>query len=460
MNSAPTVRTLDEADRRYRASSEGSRSFHARAERVFPGGTISSVRAFREYPLYARRAEGCFVYDLDGNAIVDFMNANASVLLGHAHREVTGAVDKQVKRGLAFQLPEENAVEFAELLQQRTPSLERMRFTCSGTEATMFAFRLARVATGRRRILLMDGCYHGFHDIGSVGDGPNRGDVTRENATAKPVAWGVSPRVADEVEFVQFNDLAGCRALFEEHPGGFAAVVVEPLLGAAGNIASEPGFLAGLRELCDRDGALLVFDETITYSISLGAAQGYYGVCPDLTTAGKPIANGMPLGVFGGRADIMALCEPKNGHARLQHSSSFAAHPLIMAAGIATLRAYDEDVVLSLDRLGEYARRGIRRILQEEGVAGQVTGLQHLFGIHLGPGPVRSYADVRRASAAVRAGIAYSLLSQGFLTAGHRGCVNAAMTTVEIDRFLEALRIALHEVGVAGSQASERPEVV
>ncbi len=417
---------------------------------MFPGGTISSVRAFRDYPLYVHRAEGCFLYDVDGNRLVDFMSANASVMLGHAHPGVTAAVEEQVRRGLAFQLPGDNAIEFAELLQDRTPSLERMRFTCSGTEATMFTFRLARAFTSRRRLLFMDGAYHGFHDLGSVGDGPNRGELMPHGLDAKGVAPGVDQRVAEDVEFTAFNDLEACREMLARHPGEFAAVVVEPVLGAGGNIAPAPGFLAGLRELCDEDGALLVFDETISYSVSLGAAQGHYGVRPDLTTAGKPIANGMPVGVFGGRADIMALCEPKDGHARVQHSSSFTAHPVVMAAGIATLHAYDEHVVATLDRLGDHARQGIRRILDEEGIAGDVTGVQHLFGVHVGTdGPVRNYDDVRHASVAVRAGLAYSLLSQGFVMAGHRGCVNAAMTETEIDAFLEALRLALREV-VAG----------
>ena len=454
MSETAVFADLNAAENRYRARSGGSRSLHDRAGEVFPGGSISSVRAFRDYPFYVSRAEGSRLYDVDGNAIVDLMNTNGSVMLGHGHPGVTAAVLEQVKQGFGFQLPGENVVECAELVRARTPSMERMRFTCSGTEATMYALRLARVYTGRRRLLFMDGSYAGFHDFGSVGDGPNRGQESEESDPAKPVARGVDLRVADDIDFATFNDLKSCRAQLDAHPGEFAAVVVEPMLGAAGNIAAEPGFLAGLRDLCDRDGTLLMFDEMISYSISEHACQGHYGVRPDLTTTGKPLANGMPIGVFGGRADIMELCAPVDGRAPMQHSSSFAAHPVIMAASIATLRAYDATVVAEVDRLGEYTREGIRSVLRDEGIVGQVTGIQHLFGLHLVDTPVRCYEDVRRPPRGVAPAIAFSLLSQGFLMSGIRGCVSAAFTTGEIDRFLDALRIALREARVADVQAS------
>ncbi len=291
---------MEAARQRYRAKSSGSRAMHERAERVLPAGTVSSTQASSIYPLYIHRAEGSRLYDVDGNEIIDLMNANGSVTLGHHHPAITAAVCEQVQRGFAFQLPGDNVVEFAELLQKRTPSLERMRFTCSGTEATMFAMRLARVFTGRPRLLLMDGCYHGFHDVGSVGDGPFRGECRSDSDPSKPVALGVDTAVAATVEFGQFNDLEHCSDTLARFPGEFAAVVVEPMLGAGGNIAADAAFLRGLRELCDREGTLLVFDESITYSVSDGAAQGFYGVSPDLTIAGKPIANGMPVSLFGG----------------------------------------------------------------------------------------------------------------------------------------------------------------
>lgn len=428
---------------------------HDRAEQVFPGGSISSVRAFREYPYYVRSAHGSHLRDVDGNLIVDLMNANGSVMLGHGHPGVTAAVAEQATRGLAFQLPGDNAVECAELLCARTPSMERMRFTCSGTEATMYALRLARVYTGRRRLLFMDGCYSGFHDIGSIGDGPNRGQASPDSPAGKPVALGVDPRLAEDVEFAHFNDIESCRAQLDAHPGEFAAVVVEPMLGAGGNIAAEPGFLAALRMLCDRDETLLMFDEMITYSVSPNAAQGLYGVRPDLTTAGKSIANGMPIGVFGGRTDIMELCTPVDGRAPMQHSSSFAAHPLVMAACAATLRAYDDAAVDRAGAIGEYVRQGIRQVLSERSISGQVTGVQHLFGLHLVDAPVRRYADVRRQRSGLAGDIAYSLLSQGFLMAGNRGCVNVTTTTADIDRFLEALGVALDESGVAEIQGAK-----
>jgi glutamate-1-semialdehyde 2,1-aminomutase len=449
------IPTTTLTERRYKQRTAASKAMHRRAEQVFPGGSISSVRAFREYPYYIRSAEGSYLYDVDGSLIVDLMNANGSVMLGHGHPGVTVAVAEQATRGLAFQLPGDNVVECAELLRARTPSMERMRFTCSGTEATMYALRLARVHTGRRRLLFMDGCYSGFHDIGSIGDGPNRGQSSPDSPVGKPVARGVDRRLAEDVEFAHFNDIESCRSQLDAHPGEFAAVIVEPMLGAAGNIGPEPGFLAALRALCDRDGTLLMFDEMITYSVSPNAAQGLYGVRPDLTTAGKSIANGMPIGVFGGRADVMDLCTPVNGRAPMQHSSSFAAHPLVMAACGATLRAYDDAAVDRVEAIGDYTREGIRRVLSDKGINGQVTGVQHLFGLHLVDVPVRRYADVRGQPPGTAASIAYSLLSQGFLMAGNRGCVNVTTTTSDIDGFLHALSIALDESRVAETQSGK-----
>ncbi len=403
------------------------------------------MRTFRDRPRYIHEGRGARLVDVDGNDVLDLVNASGSVLLGHAHPEVTAAIVEQAQRGLAFGLPSDNAVECAEALRARTSSMETMRFTCSGTEATMYAFRLARAFTGRRRLLFMDGCYPGLHDLGSVGDGPNRGELHRHRAGALPVARGVDARLADEVTFATFNDLDSCRAALDAYPGEFAAIVVEPVLGSAGNIPAEPGFLAGLRQLCDREAILLVFDEMITYSISLHGAQGHYGVRPDLTTTGKAIANGMPIGVFGGRADIMELCASVDGRAIVQHSSSLAAHPVVMAACLATLRACDESLLATLEELGEDVRQGMRSLLEELGIPGRVTGIQHLFGLHLVDRPVRCYADVGERAPRVAAAIAASLLRQGILMSGNRGCVSAATSRADVATFLQGLRIALQE---------------
>lgn len=436
---------------RYVAATPRSRARFEAAQEHLPGGINRGGMYFNEYPLFIERADGCYMYDVDGRAILDFGNLSFSLPFGHRDPGVIDAIKAQLDNGLMFMLMNDTEVELARLLRERTPSLERIRFTCSGTEATMFAMRLARAFTGRTRFARMRGSYHGSHDMMCAGTLVLTGAM-QPGTEDNPVSAGVPRWLAHDVEILAFNDLEASSRTVRAHSGELAAIIVEPVMGSAGMIPPDPEFLRGLRALCDEDGIVLIFDEMISFGIAAGGAQEFYGVRPDLTCAGKFIGGGMPIGCFGGRADIMALCELRQGQAIVQHTSTFGGHPVVMAAGIAQTKQLTPEVYARLGALGDYAREGIRAVAERKKVAVQVTGVQHLFGLHFTPRPVRTQADAAQADAAIANRLGFSLLSQGVHLAGRwRGAVSTAMTFQDIDRFLAALEVAFEEAGAVGT---------
>ena len=438
---------MERARARYFAATPKSRALAERARDCLPDGVSRTGLVYSHYPPFIERAEGQFLYDVDGNAILDMANGFSSLPLGHAHPAVVEAVQAQLAKGMGHGLMSAGEVELASMLRERIPSLERVRFTASGTEATMFAVRLARAFTGRTTFARMEGSYHGLHDMMSSGMGANIGQPW-PGMEGDPVGNGVPPRVRDEVAFMPFNDLEGCADVITEHADDLAAVIVEPFMGAGGGIPSEPGFLAGLRELCDRHGVLLIFDEMISIGMSRGGAQGFYDVAPDLTACGKLVGGGMPMGVFGGRADIMALCAGEGGTPPVLHTGTWNAHPVAMAAGLAQLGQLTPAAYDHLDEIGEYMRGRVRELAASRGVALHVTGVRHFSAFHYTAEPVRDHRDARKGDAALAWRVGFSLLSQGFhVPGGIRTNLSTAIEKADIDRFVTALDTAFDEGG-------------
>lgn len=441
---------MQTAHQRYLDATPKSRALAEQARGLLPNGVSRSGIAFSHYPLFIDRAEGKYLYDVDGRAILDLSNANSALLLGHAHPHVVGALQAQLARGLSFGWMHESELRLAGLLQERLPSMERMRFTSSGSEATTFAVRLARAYSGRMRIARMEGSYHGTQDSMATGPGPflARSQPGTEDA---PVSMGVPRWVAKDFAFLPFNDLETCTRMIEAQAGELGAVIVEPVLGSGGALPPEPGFLEGLRALCDRFGLVLIFDEMISMGMSPGGAQAYYGVRPDLTATGKVVGGGMPMGCFGGKAEIMALCEPRDGKAVVAHTGTFCAHPLAMTAGAAQLEQLTPAVYAHINELSAYLRKGTLALAARRGVALQVTGVAHITGLHYIDRPVRGYWDARAADAKLAWEVGLSLLSQGFhLAGGARIYPSAPMTTADIDRLLAAMEVAFEEAGAVG----------
>jgi glutamate-1-semialdehyde 2,1-aminomutase len=425
------------ADERYARSTEVSRALWERALGSLPGGNTRTTVFQQPYPLYLDHGNGCRVIDVDGVERIDFINNYTSLVHGHCHPSVVDAVRRQSARLMSAAGPSELEVEMAERLRERLLSIELVRFTNSGTEATMQAIRAARAFTGRTRIATFAGAYHGTHDYASG---------IPSSADAAPGGPGIPPGVADSVLVARFNDREQTRAVVEPHLDDLAAIVVEPVMGAAGVIPAEEGFLPFLRKLADDAGALLLFDEVIAYRIGYHGAQGRYGVVPDLTALGKIIGGGLPIGAFGGRGDVMELFDPRH-ETRLGHGGTFNGNPLSMAAGLAALEALTGAELDRLEGLALDLAARLEEVFAESGAPACVTQVGSLFNVHLTEGPIRDHSDVLAGDTERLRRLHLALLGNGILsTPRGMGCLSTPMTGAEIDAFVEAARSSLGEL--------------
>jgi glutamate-1-semialdehyde 2,1-aminomutase len=387
------------------------------------------------------------VTDVDGVERIDFISNYTSLVLGHCHPSVVEAVQRQAGTLMSAAAPSELEVEMAERIRERLPSVELVRFANSGTEATMLALRAARAFTGRETIATFAGAYHGTHDY-AVSIPADAGDA--------PGAMGVPKAVAASIVVAPFNDPEAIRALLEPRLDDLAAIVVEPVMGAAGVIPAEDGFLELLRELADEAGALLVFDEVIAFRLGYHGAQGRYGVTPDLTALGKIIGGGVPIGAVGGRADVMTLFDPRR-EPHLAHGGTFNANPLSMAAGLATLAELTPETYGRLETLAVELKTKLERLFAGAGLRACVNQIGSLFNIHFTEGPVRSHADVQAADTALVRELHLALLDHGILfTPRGMGCLSTPMTAAEIDAFVDAARLALEELDLTSARSSSR----
>jgi glutamate-1-semialdehyde 2,1-aminomutase len=331
-------------------------AWRAQAARLFPGGVNSPVRAYRavggEQPIIVR-GQGAFVWDADGNRYIDYVGAFGPLILGHAHPAVVEAIHSAVDAGGSFGATTPAEIRLAELIRSRMPSIERMRFVNSGTEAAMSALRLARAATGRDLVIKFDGGYHGHADSLLVEAGSGAATLSI------PGSAGITEAVARQTLVATYNDLDSVAALLDAHAGKVAALIVEPVAANMGVVVPAPGFLAGLRRLCDAAGALLIFDEVITgFRVAPGGAQELYGVKPDLTVLGKIIGGGLPVGAYGGRADLLDMVAPAGP---VYQAGTLSGHPAVMAAGVATLLELTPDAYASLEAGAHRLEEGLRR---------------------------------------------------------------------------------------------------
>jgi glutamate-1-semialdehyde 2,1-aminomutase len=425
----------------YAAKTARSRALHEEAVAVMPGGNSRTTTFFDPYPFYIERGQGAHVWDADGVDRLDFNGNYTSLILGHAPPEVVKAAQEAVAAGLSFPGPTEHEVRLADALVRRVPSLETLRFTNSGTEATMNAVRAARAFTGRAKIAKFEGAYHGTHDWVMVSVAPDP-KAAGGRARPKPVASsaGVPPTVLKHTVVLPWNDAEACEAILAKEAPNLAAVLVDPLLGVGGILPPVEGFLERLRAATERHGILLVFDEVISFRVAPGGAQERFGIRPDLTTLGKIIGGGLPVGAFGGRADIMAAYDPRRGGARISHGGTFNANPVTMAAGLATLNALTPEAYARLDALGERLRGGVTRLLAGTRRKGQITGVGSLFCLHWATGALTDYRSSRPKDAEAPLRVFMGLVNEGILlTPRGLGACSLAMGDEDIDRFINAL---------------------
>jgi glutamate-1-semialdehyde 2,1-aminomutase len=419
-----------------------SEEIFAEAQKLMPGGVSSPVRAFKSVggqPIVFDRVQGAYIWDVDGNKYIDYVGTWGPAICGHAHPEVIDALHQALAKGTSFGAPcvQENIL--AEMVIDAVPSVEMVRFVNSGTEACMSVLRLMRAFTGRDKIIKFEGCYHGHADMFLVKAGSGVATL------GLPDSPGVPKTTTNNTLTAPYNDLEAVKALFAENPGAIAGVILEPVVGNAGFIPPDAGFLEGLREITQDNDALLVFDEVMTgFRIAYGGAQEKFGVTPDLTTLGKVIGGGLPVGAYGGRKDIMSLVAPAGP---MYQAGTLSGNPLAMTAGIKTLELLQKPGTYEqLDRITKKLSDGLLAIAKELGhevYGGQISAM---FGMFFMGEPVHNYEDAKKSDLAKFARFHRGMLENGVYLAPSQfeaGFTSLAHTEVDVDRTLEAAREVL-----------------
>ena len=424
-------------------TSRSSRLF-ARAQQILPGGVDSPVRAFKAVgaaPLFIKRASGSRIEDVDGNVYVDYVMSWGPLIHGHAPRGLVRALGAVAKLGTSFGAPSPLEAELGERVRTLMPSIERVRFVSSGTEAAMSAVRVARAATGRDRLLKFEGCYHGHADAFLVKAGS--GALT----LGTPTSPGVTRAASADTLVASYNDLASVHAAFDANPDTIAAVIVEPIAGNMGVVPPADGFLRALREVCDARGALLIFDEVISgFRASAGGAQALAGVRPDLTCLGKIIGGGLPVGAYGGRADLMDRVSPAGP---VYQAGTLSGNPLAMTAGLWSLANLKPALYAHLAELGSRLAAGLADAARQAGVALQVNAVGSTLTPFFTDRPVRDFASATTANTDQYARFFRGMLRRGIYPPPSQfeaWFLSAAHTTRDIDNTIKAARSAMREV--------------
>jgi len=431
----------------YKSRTPNSRALNTEAARYLPGGSSRGTAYFNPYPFFADRGEGHYIYDVDDNPYLDFMINATSLIMGHAHPLVVQALQQQASRGTAFSVPTKMQAHMAKALCDRLPSVDSVRFANSGTEGTLMALRAARAFTGRHKIAKFEGGYHGSHEYVSVSVRPAADKLDPAGPTAIPEYPGQPPSVSKDVIVMPYNDLEGSQRIIREHADELACVIVEPIASAFGYLPAQTDFLEGIRDLTKELDILLIFDEVQSFRVGASGAQELYGVMPDMTTLGKIIGGGMPVGAFGGREDIMALFDPTDGGAAIPHAGTFNANPMTLAAGEVVLGHLTSDVYQRLNGLGETLRRKLRAVFDELEVSAQVTGIASFFGVHFTSEAITDYRSVVRGDRELRKTLFMGLLNEGvLLQESCAGSLNVLTTESEVDALVDAIRRVMHRI--------------
>jgi len=420
-------------------NNERSEKLFQHAKEVIPGGVNSPVRACRSVgrnPVFIDRAEGCMLYDADGNAYIDYVGSWGPMILGHRHPAVVSAVKATLGRGTSFGAPTDLEIELAEMVIAAVPSIDTVRFVNSGTEATMSAIRLARGITGRDLIVKFDGCYHGHADTLLVEAGSGVATL------GIPGSPGVPDAFAAYTISLPFNDLDAVEKVMAERGADVACIIVEPVAGNMGLVLPEDGYLAGLRAASEKAGSLLIFDEVITgFRVSLGGAQAHYGVMPDLTTLGKIIGGGMPVGAYGGRKELMDRIAPDGP---IYQAGTLSGNPLAMAAGIATLTELNKPgVYAELAQKTEYLTKGLKEAARSSGIPVEIDSLGSVFGMFFNDQAVRNMADAKTSDLNRFSTYYNAMLENGIYVAPSQfesGFVSTAHKTEQLDKTIKTAK--------------------
>ena len=410
-----------------------------------PGGVSSPVRAFKSVggqPIVFDRVKGPYAWDVDGNRFIDYVGSWGPAICGHAHPEVIASLQEAIEKGTSFGAPCELENKLAEMVIEAVPSVEMVRFVNSGTEACMSVLRLMRAFTGRDKVIKFEGCYHGHADMFLVKAGSGVATL------GLPDSPGVPRSTTSNTLTAPYNDLEAVKELFAENPDAISGVILEPVVGNAGFITPEPGFLEGLRELTKENGALLVFDEVMTgFRISYGGAQARFGVTPDLTTMGKVIGGGLPVGAYGGKAEIMSMVAPAGP---MYQAGTLSGNPLAMTAGIKTLELLRQEG--TYEKLGAITKKLIEGIIKAAKDAGiPITGssISAMFGFYLTEGPIRNFEEAKSTNSELFGKLHRAMLERGVYlapSAFEAGFTSLAHSEDDIDATLKAFQESFSEI--------------
>ncbi|WP_320664109.1 glutamate-1-semialdehyde 2,1-aminomutase [Prochlorococcus sp. MIT 1223] len=422
-----------------------SEAIFSAAKELMPGGVSSPVRAFKSVngnPIVFDRVKGPYAWDVDGNRFIDYVGSWGPAICGHAHPEVIAALQEALEKGTSFGAPCELENQLAEMVIEAVPSIEMVRFVNSGTEACMAVLRLMRAYTGRDKVIKFEGCYHGHADMFLVKAGSGVATL------GLPDSPGVPRSTTANTLTAPYNDLEAVKELFAENPDAVSGVILEPVVGNAGFITPEPGFLEGLRELTKENGALLVFDEVMTgFRISYGGAQERFGVIPDLTTMGKVIGGGLPVGAYGGKKEIMSMVAPAGP---MYQAGTLSGNPLAMTAGIKTLELLKQEG--SYERLESITQRLIKGIVQagkDEGIPITGSSISAMFGFYLCEGPVRNFEEAKSADSELYGKLHRAILEKGIYlapSAFEAGFTSLAHSEDDINSTLQCFQECFSEI--------------
>lgn len=427
-----------------------SAELYERAKLVMPGGNTRTTVFRTPHQIYAQRGHGCRITDVDGNVRIDAVGNFTALIHGYGNRRILDAARSQIEVGPCYGMSTESEIRLSELLCERLPSVDQLRYTNSGTEAVMNAIKAARAYTGRSKIAKCEGAYHGTYDPAEVSQdaGPSTwGDI--EKPQSVPTAKGTPQGVLDDIVVIPFNNVTVAEKILRAEGHALAAVLVDVMPNRAGLVPARPDFLTMLRRVTREFGALLILDEVITFRLGYNGAQGRFDADPDFTTLGKLIGGGFPIGAIGGRAEVMSVFDPSKGAPPVPHGGTFSANPMSMMCGIAAVEELTPEVFEKLENLGHRFEHGVRQLFQMHGVDGQVTGIGSLRRVHMTNAPLSDYRSTFAATEGPKrvAALAKALFDEGVMIAGNGlMAFSTPMTENDIDEILSSFDRALRTV--------------
>ncbi|MDG2101518.1 MAG: aspartate aminotransferase family protein [Dehalococcoidia bacterium] len=432
---------LDLENEKYINKTKNSYIKHQTSQDVMPGGNTRTTQWMDPYPFFVKNASGLNIHDIDGNNYLDFMLNATTLILGHAHPEIVRTLSNQIKEGTVYSAPTDGQFKLADILVNRIPSIEKIRFTNSGTEATMMAIMAARSYTRKTKIAKFEGGYHGTHDHVSVSVYPKKSEL---NASTHPgiSEYSSQPKsILEDVIVMPYNDIEKTKELINKYKDDLSCIILEPIISNFGYLPLDLEFLQFIRDITTELNIVLIFDEIQSFRVSNGGAQEAFNIIPDMTTLGKVIGGGLPIGAFGGKDEIMDLFDPTSKNFDIAHAGTFNGNPLTMEAGVTVMNNLKQNDFISMNNLGEELRKQLRSVFDEIDLPVQVTGYASLFGINFNENKITDYRSfIKNNSDIAKVFFAYLRNKGILLQVKNAGALNTLMTTNEIDFLVDSTR--------------------